>query len=515
MTDEGDLFFREATLRICGSLDIEKSLRRTFTFITRHMPADEMRLYVYDREGKALRSIASAGELEPQSLVRQIGLPAAACQQLESGERTRVLLIARMHDHPVGQPVAQALRLPASSALVVILELDDQEIGALVMHVPGVARYSQEHASLLAQLNEPCAIALMNSLRYRELQKVKKQLADDNRFLHRQLRQPSGQEIIGADFGLKGVMDLVREVAPLPSPILFLGETGTGKEVLAAAAHNLSARRDGPFIKVNCGAIPPTLLDSELFGHEKGAFTGALSRKPGLLERADGGTIFLDEVGELPLSGQVRLLRVLQDKQIERVGGTEPIDLDLRVIAATHRDLEEMIRQGTFRQDLYFRLLVFPISIPTLSHRKSDIPVLVQHFIRKKSQELGLVQVPPLAPGALDRLMAYSWPGNVRELENVVERALILSRGEGSLRFDSAHLAEEQQAPALPIAETDEDQTLDAVNARHIRKVMALTHGRVEGATGAARLLGIHPSTLRNRMRKLGIEFGTMQRPVT
>jgi len=340
-------------------------------------------------------------------------------------------------------------------------------------------------------------------------------LADDNRYLHRQMRQMTGDTIIGADFGLREVMEMVRQVAPLTSPVLLLGETGTGKEVIAGAIHTLSPRKDGPFITVNCGAIPENLIDSELFGHEKGAFTGAISRTRGRFERAHGGTIFLDEVGELQADAQVRLLRVLQEREIERVGGTEPIKVDIRVIAATNRDLEAMIRDGTFREDLYFRLAVFPIAIPPLRDRKGDIPLLVQHFAHKKSREMGLGDTPTLMPGTLDRLMAYYWPGNIRELENAVERALILSKG-GILAFDDSHaLLKPEHVYAsgagprthLDLQDTDSLE-LDRIVTRHIRHVLELTGGKVGGDEGAARLLQVNPSTLRKRMRKLGIPFG-------
>ena len=296
---------------------------------------------------------------------------------------------------------------------------------------------------------------------------------------------------------------------------LVVGETGTGKEVIAGAIHNLSPRKSGPFIKVNCGAIPENLVDSELFGHEKGAFTGALSRTRGRFERAHGGTIFLDEVGELQLDAQVRLLRVLQDKEIERVGGTEPIKVDIRVIAATHRDLETMIKDGTFREDLYFRLNVFPIIIPPLRERTGDIPSLVQYFMQKKSREIGRKGIPSLAPGALEQLIAYPWPGNVRELENTVERTLILNQGE-LLAFHNLHIL---LKPELRIEQgvgskihsspqRKDSLALDEVVSKHIRQVLDMAGSKVEGAGGAADLLQINPSTLRKRMRKLGIPFG-------
>jgi transcriptional regulator with GAF, ATPase, and Fis domain len=294
-----------------------------------------------------------------------------------------------------------------------------------------------------------------------------------------------------------------------------LGETGTGKEVIAGAIHNLSSRKEGPFVKVNCGAIPESLVDSELFGHEKGAFTGAISQKRGRFERANGGTIFLDEVGELLPDAQVRLLRVLQEKEIERVGGTKPIKVDIRVIAATNRDIKKMVQTQRFREDLYFRLEVFPIPLPPLRDRKNDIPSLVHYFIQKKSREIGLRNMPSLAPGALERLIAYSWPGNVRELENAVERALIVNRGE-YLTFNYLE-APVQSEPSLepsavfppsPNFQNEKSLSLDEILSHHIRSVLKMTNGRVGGKGGAADLLHINPSTLRKRMKKLRIPFG-------
>ena len=320
--------------------------------------------------------------------------------------------------------------------MTMALKLEGNSIGDLGLVADGLNQYTDEHARLLRLLHEPFAIAMSNALKHQEVIRFKDMLADDNRYLLDELRSVSGDEIIGSDFGLKAVMEMVQQVAPLDSPVLLLGETGTGKEVIANAIHYSSPRKDGPFIKVNCGAIPETLLDSELFGHEKGAFTGAISQRRGRFERADKGTIFLDEIGELPSQAQVRLLHVLQKKEIERVGGTSSIPVDIRIISATHRNLEEMIASGRFREDLWFRLNVFPIMIPPLRQRREDIPALVHHFIDRKSMELKLTERPVLAPGAIDRLIAYDWPGNVRELENMIERALIQHRG-GVLSFET------------------------------------------------------------------------------
>ena len=301
---------------------------------------------------------------------------------------------------------------------------------------------------------------------------------------------------------------MIEQVAPLDSPVLLLGETGTGKEVIANAIHYSSPRRNGPFIKVNCGAIPETLLDSELFGHEKGAFTGAIAQKRGRFERADKGTIFLDEIGELPLQAQVRLLRVVQTKEIERVGGTSSIPVDTRIISATNRNLQEMVASARFREDLWFRLNVFPVMIPPLRQRKEDIPALVHHFIEHKCVELKLPSRPVLAPGVIDRLIAYDWPGNVRELQNMIERALILQRG-GIISLDMLlPPANAKEAPPPQERTRDEFLSLEDINSQHIRQALERAGGKINGRGGAAEILRINPNTLRKRMNRLGIPYG-------
>jgi transcriptional regulator with GAF, ATPase, and Fis domain len=311
-----------------------------------------------------------------------------------------------------------------------VLETEGRPLCSLMIVAQDKQRFTDGDARLLSLLKEPFSVAMANALKHREVLHFRELLADDNRFLQHQLLRLSGDQIIGADFGLKSVMEKVRQVAAHDSPVLLLGETGTGKDVLANAIHYSSARREAAFIAVNCGAIPDNLMDSELFGHEKGAFTGALAKKRGRFERADKGTIFFDEIGDLPPQAQVRLLRVLQNHKIERLGGSRRIPLDIRVIAATNKDLEEMIAARQFRQDLWFRLNVFPIQIPPLRNRKEDVPALVRHFVAKKAAEFKLPAIPKIAPGAIDRLLAYDWPGNVRELENIVERSLIVNPSE-------------------------------------------------------------------------------------
>ncbi len=505
-------FFREATLRICGSLDVQTFLYESFLYIRDYLPADGVFLTHY-RLDKGEHAVLARAGAEGSSLLNLTVTVPPDIRTFVVRPDKETPVIERAEMHPTARPwIAKGLLEKDASLLVLRLIVDGDIIGGVTFISKRSDAFTREHADLVSLLREPFAIALSNSIRYQELLELKELLAEDNRFLHSELRQIAGEEIIGADFGLRGVMEMVRQVAPLSSPVLLSGETGTGKEVIAGAIHNLSTRKDGPFIMVNCGAIPENLMDSELFGHEKGAFTGALTRKRGRFERAHGGTIFLDEVGELQPDAQVRLLRVLQEKEIERVGGTEPIEVDIRVIAATHRDLAAMITEGTFRDDLYFRLNVFPIAIPALRERKGDIASLVHYFIQKKSRDIGIGELPSLAPGALERLMAYPWPGNVRELENAVERALILSRG-GPISFKDLLRAPitgraAAEPPGAPRAAQEEVLALDEVVSGHIQKVLAITEGRIGGEKGAARVLKVNPSTLRKRMRKLGIPYG-------
>ena len=503
-----NLFFKQATLLICSSLDIEIALWRFREFIQAHMPADEIYLNIYDPSLGGLRYIAKADADGGEKMEMTVRLPQELIHAIESGQRLKdYLLVNRPREDPMGRIIQSAFGMPEVSFIAQRLIIEEHRLGVIDLFASGYDRFTEEHAKRLAPLREPFSIAMANALKHQQMVELKEQLASDNRYLSSALISQSGDQVIGADAGLKPVMDKVQQIAHLKNTILILGETGVGKEVIANAIHRGSDRRHQPIIKVNCGAIPENLIDSELFGHEKGAFTGAVKQKRGLFERAHGGTIFLDEIGELPPWAQIRLLRVLQTQEIERVGGSPPIKLDIRVIAATHRNLKALVDKGAFREDLWFRINAFPIEISPLRHRPEDINLLVTHFLQKKSKAFGIGQPPRVASDAMARLTGHSWPGNVRELENIVERALIQHR-HGPLHFNRILEEETRRPPALSLDNNPADLALDDAMRRHIEMVLSLSKGKVNGPDGAAAMLKIHPNTLRKRMQKLGVAFG-------
>ncbi len=507
MVDDNE-FFRNATLRICGTLEIEQAMSACVRYMHEIVPVDRIFLQVYEPELGAMRTLATAGAEESRKVNLLTPLPKEARDQIErhASEGDDVVVIDSEERNPIAREMLRAHGIEGWSILRMRLATEGGRLGGVVLTAEGADRYTAEHARRLRLLEDPFTVALANTLEHREVMRLRDRLADDNRYLHRELQRISGDEIVGADFGLRGVMAKVRQVAPTESPVLLTGETGVGKDVIANAIHLASPRRDGPFIPVNCGAIPESLLDSELFGHEKGAFTGALSRKRGRFERAHKGTILLDEIGEMPRQAQVRMLRVLQHHEIERVGGTERIPVDIRILAATNQDLSAMVPAGRFREDLWFRLNVFPIEVPPLRDRASDVPALVQHFIERKAGELKIGETPQLEGGAIDDLMAYDWPGNVRELENLVERAMILHRGE-PLRFDDLGTSLPTKTSSVAPVSDEQPLDLDTVVSTHIRRVLGMTGGKIHGPGGAGELLGVNPNTLRYKMRKLGIPF--------
>jgi len=310
------------------------------------------------------------------------------------------------------------------------------------------------------------------------------------------------QGIIGSSKGLLTVLDHLMVVAPLETSVLILGESGTGKERIADCIHHFSPRRPKPLIKVNCAALPASLIESELFGHERGAFTGATEKRQGKFEQAEGGTLFLDEIGELPFDLQVKLLRVLQEREIERIGGSHTIKINVRIIAATNRNLEKEVAEGRFRIDLYYRLNVFPLTLPPLRERKEDIPVLARHFADIYSRKSGK-NITGLSDKAIEDMMTYSWPGNIRELEHLIERSVLLTKG---TLINELPLPRSNREPAAPAGDKERVKSIDEIERDHILAVLKQCNGKISGKGGAAELLNLNVSTLNSKIKKLGIE---------
>jgi formate hydrogenlyase transcriptional activator len=358
--------------------------------------------------------------------------------------------------------------------------------------------FKAEDLALLNQVGTQLAIALENARVAQQLEELKIRLAEEKRYLEREIRtEVNFEEIVGQSSALRKVLDQVTTVATSDATVLILGETGTGKELIARAVHRMSRRKDRSFVKVNCAAIPTGLLESELFGHEKGAFTGAISQKIGRLELANEGTLFLDEVGEIPLELQPKLLRVLQDHEFERLGGVRTLKVNLRLIAATNRDLGRGVAEQKFRSDLFYRLNVFPVRTPPLRERREDIPMLVRYFVHKYARRMDR-QIETIPTDAMTALTNYPWPGNVRELENLMERSVILSEG-SALQVPLAELEAEVRSNGAA------DHTLEGAEREHIVRVLRETGGLISGPTGAAHRLGVKRTTLQSKMQRLEI----------
>ncbi len=360
--------------------------------------------------------------------------------------------------------------------------------------------FSQDEIGFLMQVSNQIGIALENALAYQQIRELKEKLGQENVYLQDEIRNETNfEEIVGTSTVLRRVLAQVETVAPTDSTVLIYGETGTGKELIARAIHNLSSRHNNAFVKLNCAAIPTGLLESELFGHEKGAFTGAIAQRIGRFELANRGTVFLDEVGEIPLELQTKLLRVLQEREFERLGSTRTIRTDSRLIAATNRDLAEMVEGQRFRSDLFYRLNVFPVRVPALRERPEDIPLLVRHFVQHFARRMNRV-VDTIASETMSALVRYPWPGNIRELQNLIERAVILSSGP-VLRVPLKDLPNR-----APIGSTKaRPQTLEEAERAHILTALKETKWVVGGPNGAAARLGMNRSTVLFRMKKLGI----------
>ena len=393
-------------------------------------------------------------------------------------------------------PMARAEDLESGCALPLISR--NRTVGVLTLGSRIENSVSPEDVDFLMQAAGQVAIAIENALAYREIAELKDKLAQGKLYLEDEIRGEMDFEgIVGQSSALRHVLNLVETVAPSDSTVLLLGETGTGKELIARAIHERSRRKERTFVKLNCAAIPTGLLESELFGHERGAFTGAIAQKTGRLELADQGSLFLDEVGDIPVEIQPKLLRALQEREFERLGSTRTKKVDIRLVAATNRDLEKMMENGEFRSDLYYRLNVFPIRIPPLRERPEDIPLLARYFIQKHGRRMNK-QIESIPAAAMRKLSSWHWPGNIRELENFIERSVILTHGT-ALQAPIGELS--NNGRTTPVAGTREANERDEAI-----RVLKITNGRVAGPNGAAARMGIKRTTLISRMKKLGID---------
>jgi hydrogenase-4 transcriptional activator len=484
----------------CRHLEMGEFAARVFPLLARHFPLAALLVRQIDPARGWVDTVAAAGSLSLH--VTRTEVTTKEAQDLLDWSTARQGLHLRS-----GQTTLRGLLPEGSSDQWLAGSLDATQ-GILLLQSNGPS-FTAKHLEQLVDLLEPFAVAMDHDRWLREMRTLREAGEADKRALLAKLgRHDISDSIIGAEAGLRDVMQQVERVAGSDVPVLIFGETGAGKEVVARAIHDRSRRVGGPFLRVNCGAIPPELIDSELFGHERGSFTGAVTARAGWFERADGGTLFLDECGELPLAAQVRLLRILQDGIFERVGGERPLRVDVRIVAATHRNLQAMTAAGTFRQDLWYRLAVFPIRLPALRERPEDIPALAAHFALRAATRLGLPTLIP-SPEDTSLLVSYAWPGNVRELAAVIERAALLGDGKrldiatalGSLPLPTA------APPTLLPLPTAAIPTLDVMVTQHIETALARTQGQIEGRAGAAAVLGINPHTLRAKMRKLGIDW--------
>jgi transcriptional regulator with GAF, ATPase, and Fis domain len=422
------------------------------------------------------------GQLSSGRIVRLPDLPRSLPEEVSQEERRLV--------HETG----------VRASLMVPVRVGGRSFGALTF---GYFRHASAWPDRVVRrvqlLGEIFANAFARERAFAEIRRLHERLEAENVVLREELAGLQGfEDLVGRSARWQRVLEQIQQVAGTDASVLLLGETGTGKDVVAHAIHTRSRRKDRPFVRVNCAALPSSLIESEFFGHEKGAFTGALARRLGRFELADGGTIFLDEIGDLAPELQVKLLRVLQQGEFERLGSTRTIRVDARVIAATNRDLAQGIVEGRFRSDLFYRLNVFPITLPALRERVDDVPLLTWYFVNRRQAKFGK-QIRSIAETAMDALRRHPWPGNVRELENVVERALIVSPGD-TLVVEAASLPAAGPTPAAP------GDALEDVERAHIRRVLEAAGGRVTGRGNAAERLGINPSTLRSRMKKLGIK---------
>jgi transcriptional regulator with GAF, ATPase, and Fis domain len=492
-----EAFVLEITNTLLSNLDIGKLLSTIGSCIRQVKEFDYASLAQYDSETKMFRMYSLDGGAksltDADEFLPVVGSPAGWAY---TSRRPLLFTGSPGEKLPVDLPRNLAEASVKSGCWIPLIG-QEGALGVLNIFSRRAGAFSEDDLGTLSQMASQIAVALGNAETFRRMSEMNQRLADEKQYLEEELRtENSFDEIVGESKPLKRVLKQIETVAPTDSTVLILGETGTGKELLARAVHDLSSRRGHPFVRINCAAVPAGLLESELFGYEKGAFTGAIAQRIGRFELAHEGTLFLDEVGEIPLDLQSKLLRVLQEKQFERLGSNRTITTDVRIVAATNRDLGKLTALGQFRSDLFYRLSVFPVVIPPLRERGNDIPLLVQYFLSKFATRMKK-SIDTVSASTMQLLCRYSWPGNVRELEHMIERAVILSRGP-ELRISAIEFPAEELTTPPP-------GRLEDIEREHIIRVLRETQGKIGGPGGAAERLGMNRTTLNSRIQKLGI----------
>jgi hydrogenase-4 transcriptional activator len=494
----------------CRHIQIDESLPHMAKILSQHMPLAQICIRQLDEMNLLVKTIAVGfTEFSHASYFKSTSCTSDQARMIKTWSEQAQVLHGRQSE---SDDTLIQLIYPFQQHDILIGNLGEQESqqSHLVLIAQNENPFEIKHETMLKILLEPFRVALENDFRLRETNRLREAAeADKKNLLIKLSRNELGDTIIGQNAGLKTVMDRVALIARSDVPVLIFGETGTGKELISRIIHQKSDRSEGPFIRVNCGAIPSELIDAQLFGHEKGAFTGAVESRQGWFERADGGTLFLDEVGEMSLEAQVRLLRILQDGWMERVGGKHALRVNVRIVLATHRDLASMVAAAKFREDLWYRISTFPIFLPPLRDRLQDLKALAEHFTRRSAIRFGLPAVLP-DDGQIALLRSYSWPGNIRELATVIDRAALLGNGQfldikTALGWgDGMDPSRSEPEPEMP---APANWALDYVMRKHIQSALTQCKGKIEGEDGAAGLLHINPHTLRGRMRKLGIRW--------
>ena len=505
----------DVTNQVVSNLELRDLLRAISQDVRRVMQCDYAGLSLPDTDDKQLRLYAvdfpeGKGFLQEDLVYSIEGSPSGAAFRTMKALTLQSPFTGWLH-----YPIVQiAVREGLKSFCFLPLISRNRAIGTLVLARLRDDAFSPADVDFLSRVANQVALAVENALAYREIRDLKEQLSKEKLYLEDEIRtEMNFAQIIGSSAALRQTLKRVETVAPTDSTVLIYGETGTGKELIARGIHDLSPRRAKPFVKLNCAAIPTGLLESELFGHEKGAFTGAIAQRIGRFEVANGGTIFLDEIGDIPLELQTKLLRVLQEREFERLGSSRTIRTDARLIAATNRDLEAMVGEQKFRSDLFFRLDVFPVHVPPLRERDGDIPLLARHFTQEFSRRMKKV-IETIPSAAMDALCRYHWPGNIRELQNVIERAVIISTSP-ALSIDISDLKFPKVAPRAekPVSQRSINgglhNVLEETERQQILKALKQSNWIVAGPNGAATRLGMNRSTLQVRIRKLGISRGT------